>query len=269
MIGLLIAAEVLLAVVMAAGFLYQRRAKNAGWVDVFWTFGVGAAGVLVALYPLAGGAPNARQWLVAALIAVWSLRLGLYIVFRVTGSEQEDLRYVNFRKEWGADFQRKMFWFMQRQAWGSIVLPLAILLAAQFPSPELRLADYIGLVILTAAILGEMIADRQLIAFKKNPANKGKICDTGLWSLSRHPNYFFEWLHWFAYPVMAIEFSGIYPQGFLALLAPALMYYVVVHGTGIPPLEAHMLRTRGDAFRRYQDRTRALLPLPKFGGGAS
>ncbi len=268
MIWLLVAAEILLAVVMAVGWFYQRNARNAGWVDVFWTFGVGAAGILVALFPLEGGVPNARQWLVAALVAVWSLRLGLYIVFRVTGSAQEDLRYVNFRKEWGRDFQRKMFWFMQRQAWGSIVLPLAILLAAQFPSSQLRVADFIGLAILAIGIFGEWIADRQLIAFKKDPANKGKICDVGLWSLSRHPNYFFEWVNWFAYPVMAIEFAGVYPQGFLALIAPALMYYVVAHGTGIPPLEAHMLRTRGDAFRKYQDRTRALIPFPKFGGGA-
>jgi steroid 5-alpha reductase family enzyme len=267
MIALLLIAEIVLAAVMAAGFLYQRRVNNAGWVDVFWTFGVGAVGVFVALYPLSGGMPHARQWLVAALVAIWSLRLGLYIVFRVNGSAQEDLRYVHFRKEWGADFQRKMFWFMQKQAWGSILFPLAIMLAAQYPAPGLRIADFIGIAILAISIFGEWTADRQLIAFKADPANKGKICDTGLWSLSRHPNYFFEWLNWVAYPVMAIDFTLAYPQGFLALLAPALMYYVVVHGTGIPPLEAHMLRTRGDAFRRYQERTRALVPFPKFGGG--
>jgi steroid 5-alpha reductase family enzyme len=268
MILLLIYAEILLAVVMAVGWLYQRRANNAGWVDVFWTFGIGAAGIFVALFPLAGAAPDARQWLVAALVAVWSLRLGFYIVFRVSGNPQEDLRYVNFRKEWGGDFQNKLFWFMQRQAWGSIVLPLAIMLAAHFPAPILRVADFIGLAILAVAIVGEWVADRQLIAFKANPSNKGKICDAGLWSLSRHPNYFFEWINWFAYPVMAIEFAGIYPQGFLALLAPALMYWVVAHGTGIPPLEAHMLRTRGDAFRAYQARTRALVPFPKFGSAS-
>ena len=80
--------------------------------------------------------------------------------------------------------------------------------------------------------------------------------------MSRHPNYFFEWLGWLAYPLFAIDLSGGYPAGWFALAAPAFMYWLLVHVSGIPPLEQQMLRTRGDAYRAYQQRTRAFVPLP-------
>ncbi len=267
MIVALAVAEGLLIVAMAAGWLVQRRLNNAGWVDVFWTFGVGISGILVALWPMPEGGAVARQTLIASLVALWTLRLGLYVALRVARST-EDLRYVALRKEWGADFQRSLFWFMQRQAWGSILFVMAIAVAAHHPAPALRIADVVGAAILIIAIGGEWIADLQLERFKRDPANRGRICDVGLWSLSRHPNYFFEWLGWVAYPVIAIDLAGGYWPGFLALGAPALMYWVVVHGTGIPHLEAHMLRSRGEAFRRYQERTRIFFPIPKIGGAS-
>jgi steroid 5-alpha reductase family enzyme len=113
-----------------------------------------------------------------------------------------------------------------------------------------------------AAIVGEAIADRQLRAFKSDLANGNAICDVGLWRWSRHPNYFFEWLLWLAYPTIAIDFTGHNPYGWLSLAAPICMYWILVHVSGIPPLEDHMLRSRGEAFRAYQKRTRAFLPLP-------
>lgn len=268
MLVALVAAEGLLIAAMAAGWLVQRRLNNAGWVDVFWTFGVGLSGIMAALWPVANGGAQTRQVLIAVLAAAWALRLGLHVAIRVARSP-EDLRYVAFRKEWGTDFQRRLFWFMQRQAWGSILFVIAIAVAAHHPAPALRVADFLGAAILIVAISGEWIADLQLQAFKRDPANRGRICDTRLWSLSRHPNYFFEWFGWLAYPVIAIDPTGGYWQGFFALGAPALMYWVVVHGTGIPPLEAHMLRSRGDAFRRYRSRTRAFFPFPKTGGAES
>jgi steroid 5-alpha reductase family enzyme len=81
--------------------------------------------------------------------------------------------------------------------------------------------------------------------------------------LSRHPNYFFEWLCWLAYPLIAINLSGYNPLGWLTLAAPACMYWVLVHVSGIPPLEEHMLRSRGAQFRALQARTRPFFPLPK------
>jgi steroid 5-alpha reductase family enzyme len=264
-IAVLLAVWLLLIVTMAVGWVYQCRVANAGFVDVFWTFGTGAACVVAALYPAGAAGTGYRQWLVAAIVVVWTLRLGIHMLLRVAPGP-EDLRYVQFRTEWGADFQRRLFWFMQKQAYGSILFPLSIFVAAHQPAPFPRAADFIAALILAVAIGGEALADRQLNAFKSNPANKGRICDTGLWAWSRHPNYFFEWLGWFAYPVMAMDFTGIYPWGFLAFTAPALMYYVLLHYTGLPPLEAHMARSRGDAWLAYKAQTPSVLvPWPKVG----
>jgi len=113
------------------------------------------------------------------------------------------------------------------------------------------------------ALLGETVADRQMAAFRADPANRGKIADTGLWGLSRHPNYFFEWLGWWSYPLIAIGTSADWAWGWAALAAPAMMYWLLVHASGIPPLEKAMLESRGEAFRAYQKRVRAFFPLPK------
>jgi steroid 5-alpha reductase family enzyme len=89
--------------------------------------------------------------------------------------------------------------------------------------------------------------------------------------MSRHPNYFFEWLGWFAYAVIAIaiDLTCSYPWGWLAVAGPVLMYWLLVHASGIPPLEAHMLRSRGDAFRAYQQRVNAFWPGPPSSVGAA
>ena len=108
------------------------------------------------------------------------------------------------------------------------------------PGDGLRPADYLGALILLIGIAGEALADAQLRAFRTDPANKGRVCDVGLWRWSRHPNYFFEWFGWLAYPVIGISFSDplSYPWGFAALLGPVFMYWILVYVTGIPPLEA-------------------------------
>ena len=97
-----------------------------------------------------------------------------------------------------------------------------------------------------------------------DPANQGRVCDVGLWRWSRHPNYFFEWFGWLAYPVIALSIDHplSYPWGWATLLAPVFMYWILVHVTGIPPLETQMLRSRGDRYRHYQSRTSAFFPLP-------
>jgi steroid 5-alpha reductase family enzyme len=142
---------------------------------------------------------------------------------------------------------------------------LSILAAAQNSATGLRLADFAGAALMVAAIAGEGLADRQLSRFKTDPHNAGGICDVGLWSWSRHPNYFFEWLGWFAYPLIAIDLTGAYPWGWAAFAAPALMYWVLNYHTGLPYLETHMARSRGEAWRSYRARTNAFVPWPPIG----
>ena len=134
-----------------------------------------------------------------------------------------------------------------------------MLLAARNPRP-LGAADVAALAVLGVAIAGEAVADAQMRRFRANKANHGKVCDTGLWRLSRHPNYFFEWFGWVAYPLFAIGSGSA--LGWLAFSGPAFMYWLLVHVSGIPPLEERMLHSRGDAYRAYQAHTRPFLPLP-------
>ena len=137
------------------------------------------------------------------------------------------------------------------------------MMAARRPFPAaLRPADFAGLAILALAIVGETVADQQMRRFKADPANHGKVNAAGLWGWSRHPNYFFEWLGWLAYPLMAVDLSGAYPQGWLALVGPAFMYLILTRLTGVPPLEDAMVRSKGEAYRAYQARTSAFVPLP-------
>jgi steroid 5-alpha reductase family enzyme len=247
--------------VMAAAWYVQQKTGNSGWVDVSWSLGVGLVAFIAAAWPVEANWPNWRQLLVAVLAASWCVRLGIHIARR-TRAATDDLRYRNMIIQWGHDAPRRMFWFLQSQAAVGIILAVSITVAAHNPNPGLRIQDFIGLALLMSAILGEALADRQLQTFKDDPANRNAVCDIGLWCWSRHPNYFFEWLSWIAYPIIAIDFSGHNPFGWLALAAPACMYWVLVHVSGIPPLEEHMLRSRGDAFHAYQKRTRPFLPLP-------
>ena len=252
-----------LSILMAIAWMVQQRSGNSGWVDTIWSFSVGLTGAASALWPIAGATPNPRQWLVAGLAAIWSLRLGVHIARRSAGIS-DDPRYAAFTRDWGRDAPRKMFIFLQNQGFGSIPLVFAAFVAARFPADALRLQDYLGALILLAGIAGEALADAQLKRFRDDPANKGRVCDAGLWRWSRHPNYFFEWLGWLAYPVIAI--SPDYGWGWAALLAPAFMYWILVHVTGIPPLEEEMLRSRGERYRDYQSRTSAFFPLPPHRG---
>jgi steroid 5-alpha reductase family enzyme len=256
-----------LSVLMAGAWMVQQRTGNSGWVDTIWTFAVGLVGAGSALWPVADAAPNARQWLVAALVAIWSVRLGLHIAVR-TAAIPDDPRYAAFAREWGVDSPRRMFVFLQNQGFGSIPLVFAIFVAARFPQAALRIEDYLGALILLIGIAGEALADAQLRNFRIDPANKGRVCDVGLWRWSRHPNYFFEWFGWLAYPVIAIpiedplSYPFYYPWGWASLLAPVFMYWILVHVTGIPPLEQQMLRSRGERYRDYQSRTSMFFPLP-------
>jgi steroid 5-alpha reductase family enzyme len=171
---------------------------------------------------------------IALLVAIWSVRLGIYIVIR-TWRAPEDRRYAAFRDEWREAFKRRMFWLLQTQAAAGALLAISVLLAARSPRTTIGPPDLGGVAVLAIAIIGEAIADAQLRRFRRDPNNQGRVCDRGLWSLSRHPNYFFEWFGWLAYPLFAINLDGTTPWGWLALSGPIFMYWLLVYVSGIPP----------------------------------
>jgi steroid 5-alpha reductase family enzyme len=257
----LAALAISLSLLMALAWVVQQRTGNSGWVDTIWTYSIGLVAAISALWPLDQGL-SARKWLVAALVLLWAVRLGTHIAFRTMGGT-DDPRYAVYAQEWGPAAPRRMFAFLQAQAFASMPLVFAVFLAAHAPRTPLGIQDYLGAAIALAAIGGEALADEQLRRFKIHPINTGRVCDVGLWRWSRHPNYFFEWFGWLAYPVIAL--SPAYPWGWASIAAPAIMYWILVHVTGIPPLEAQMLRSRGDRYRAYQARTSAFFPLPPRG----
>ncbi len=250
----------LAALCLAFGLLYvvARRVDNYGIVDIAWSYAFGA---LAAFYALAGPGWPVRRALIAAMAILWSARLGTHLAIRVIGHHPvEDGRYQQLRKDWQANFRAKMAGFFQMQAVSVVLLGAAFLVACLNPAPVLHPLEIAGAVLWLIAISGEALADAQLAAFKRHTANKGQVCDVGLWRYSRHPNYFFEWLIWVAFFVFALGS----PWGWVAIIGPASILYLLLRVTGIPMTEEQSIRSRGDAYRRYQQTTSAFIPwLPR------
>ncbi len=239
------------ALMLGLWFL-QRRTKNAGIVDVGWAFGIGALTLGVAVF--SSGAVS-RRVLVVAMTVTWSVRLGFHLLGRVT-SELEDGRYKNIR-DWAGERQGAvlLIFFLMQATW-VVLFALPQYIAMQNPR-TIGALDVLAIAILAVSLIGESIADRQLSMFRKSEANKGEVCQVGLWRYSRHPNYFFEWLHWFAYPVLAIGMGHI---AWLTLVGPVLMLFFLLKITGIPPTEKRALQSRGERYREYQRTTSAFIP---------
>ncbi|WP_426690572.1 DUF1295 domain-containing protein [Rhodanobacter ginsengiterrae] len=239
---------------MTLGWQWQRKRSNAGIVDALWAAGVGGSAVLLAL--TGSGTPWTRLAL-ALLGGTWGARLAVHLWRRVCG-EPEDGRYQNLRAHWHGS-QWKFFAFFQFQA--VLIVLFALPFVAVARNPHLS-----GWWLLAAAaiwlfsVIGEAIADAQLAGFRHSPANKGRTCREGLWRYSRHPNYFFEWLHWFAYVCLAVGS----PLAWLAWSGPLVMYVFLRWISGVPYTEAQALRNRGDDYRDYQRSTPMLIPwFPK------
>jgi steroid 5-alpha reductase family enzyme len=133
----------------------------------------------------------------------------------------------------------------------------------QNPSPTFTLWELAGGLLWLAAVGGEWVADRQLVRFRADPVNRGRTCRDGLWRYSRHPNYFFEALHWWAYVLMGV---GV-PFGWVTLLGPLLMTVALLKISGFPLAEAQALASRGEDYRNYQRTTSAFIPwFPKQAG---
>ena len=202
----------------------------------------------------------------AGLVALWSLRLSAHLARRVAALHpEEEGRYVELRRRWADDVNGHFFRFFMLQGLLNVGLSIPFIFVCMDPASTPGLGMTLGVVTFFVGIWGEALADAQLNAFKKDPANAGKVCETGLWRYSRHPNYFFEWLVWCAFALMASSS----PWGWISWTCPALMLYFLLRVTGIPATEEQALRSRGDAYRAYQARTSAFVPWPPRGGPES
>jgi steroid 5-alpha reductase family enzyme len=249
-----LAALLFAVVLMALVWRLAVRIGNAGIVDIAWAAGFAP---LVIWYATAARGAPARRSLIALMVSIWSLRLGAYLYVRVRSHHpREDRRYARLRSDWGAQANRKMFGFFQLQAALLVLLSTPWLLISLNRQGRLQALEWAACLLWLAAIAGEALADRQLQRFKADPAHRGAVCQRGLWRYSRHPNYFFEWLVWVAYFVMALAS----PWGWVTLYCPALMLYFLLRVTGIPLTEQLSLQDKGAAYAEYQRRTSAFVP---------
>lgn len=248
------------ALIMASAWTMWRVSGNAGFVDSIWTFGVSIVAFLIAFLPLEQDESIERRLSVAALVALWGLRLGTHIWHR-SRTKGNDPRYMRLLEEWGPQRAWRMFVFLQIQALCSLPLFIAVALAAHNSAAEFGVLDGIALLVAGVAVIGEGVADEQLRRYQKLMPHGTGVCDIGLWRYCRHPNYFFEFLLWCAFPLFALSGAESF-AAFLAMVGPICMYWLLVYVSGVPPLEEHMLASRGQAYRLYQQRTNVFFPLP-------
>ncbi len=236
----------------AAVWYVSVRVANYGFLDVVWSLSIA---VLAPLYAVLGDGDVMRRASFAIVGAVWSLRLGLYILIRVRRLHpREDARYRTLRERWPGP--GRFLLFFELQALIAVLFSLPFLLAALNPQPGLGLCERLGLGLALFACAGESLADWQAQRFKSNAANARAVVDVGLWRYSRHPNYFFESLVWWGFFIAALDSR----YGALTVVCPLLMLYLLLRVTGIPLTEKHSLESRGEAYRAYQRVTSRFVP---------
>jgi len=244
---------------MVAFYGLRRLLHKAAIVDVGWTLGVGLTAVA---YAATGTGDLFRRLLLGMLAGAWSFRLGFFLLFDRVLTGKEDSRYETLMNAWGEDAERRLFRLFLAQAIFIVFFSLPFLPAANSPVRPFTWWDAVAVAVWLTAVLGESLADRQLARWRGNPDNRGWTCRHGLWRYSRHPNYFFEWVHWWSYVFLAIGS----PWWWLTLFGPALMFYILNRVTGIPYAEAQALKSRGEDYARYQRTTSAFFPwFPRRG----
>ncbi len=259
---------------MAVTWMLARRWSNYGVVDVVWSAGfapiaigywVGAA--CRAYDTKLNGFPEwsfFRALVLVLMVVFWSIRLAWHLGHRVKKHHPiEDVRYARLRLKWGASAPFRMFVFFLLQGVLQVFLSFPFLFAClnvRIPvrSNPFALLETLSIMTWLVGLIGESIADAQLDHFRSNPSNRGKVCRTGLWAWSRHPNYFFEWIIWVAYWLYACGSPG----GGSSFFAPALIFVFLTRVTGIPMTEALSIESKGEAYRDYQRCTSAFVPWP-------
>ena len=252
MIGLLAVGLAISATYFAITWAISVRIKNYGLLDVAFSYGVA---ILAPIYAAYGPGDPLRKWAFTIIGVVWSLRLGSYILVRVLRHHPtEDARYQTLRARWPGPL--RFLGFFQMQALLVVIFSLPFLFASFNPAPALSPLEVIGMIVAGLAVLGEAVADMQMQAFKRDQANRGRVCDIGLWRYSRHPNYFFESMVWWGCFLVATAS----PWGWITIACPLLMLYFLLKVTGIPLTEEYAVKSKGAAYREYQRTTSAFVP---------
>ncbi|XP_072971982.1 uncharacterized protein [Typha angustifolia] len=216
--------------------------------------------VILAILTLAvKGAWHFRQVVLTALVVVWGLRLGLFLLMRIM-NWGEDRRFDEMRNNLG---KLAVFWLFQAVWVWTVSLPLTIVNASD-RNPSVKPQDFIGWIMWGVGIFIEATADQQKLIFKNSPVNKGKWCDAGIWKYSRHPNYFGEMLLWWGIFVASTPILG--GAEWLVIFGPIFLTLLLLFVSGIPLLEesADKRFSSVPEYRAYKNTTSPLIPLPPF-----
>jgi steroid 5-alpha reductase family enzyme len=252
--GLLLVGALVASVSMAALWGLAVRIGDASHVDVAWAILIACCAIL---YALLGDGSTDHRWLAAVLASVWGFRLGLYLLFNRVLGKEEDGRYRTLRERWGAKANRNFFLFFQFQALFVVYFSLPYAFTAQDPADGLGALEWVGAAVWAIGNAGVIVSDWQLARWRSRPENSGKTARAGLWSWSRHPNYFFELVTWCGVALVATAA----PWGWLSWIVPAGLLFLLFRVTGIPATEAQALRSRSD-YAEYQRTTSVFVPLP-------
>lgn len=236
-------------------WLVSIKLRNVSIVDLFWGFGFVVAGWV---YFINTEGFETRKILLMSLVTVWGLRLSIYLAWRNLG-KGEDFRYQKFRKDFGDGYWWYSFFsvfLLQGILMWLISVPL---LGAQFyPEKTLGVLDFIGVAIWVIGFVFEAGGDLQLARFKANPANRGKVLDTGFWHFTRHPNYFGDAAVWTGYGLICISGGSYWP-----VLGSVLMTALIIKVSGVALLEK-TLNTTKPGYQEYVRKTSAFIPwFPK------
>jgi steroid 5-alpha reductase family enzyme len=233
---------------------WQARGGNPALVDVAWSYGTGACGVVLALN---ADGDLERRIVAAVLAGIWGLRLGTYLAIRLS-HHPEDRRYTAMREKWGDRANIFMLGFFMLQALFVVLYGLPMLAGATGGSP-FGPVGILGIVLIVSGMIGVTIADLQLLGFKTDSNREpNDVCRVGLWSWSRHPNYFFEWIIWCGWAVLSLSGS----LWWLGIAGALCMLWFLFKVTGIPHVEREALKKRGDSYREYQRTTSVFIPRP-------
>lgn len=251
----------LISVAVNGGFfLLASRMKTDVFTDITYSLSF----VLVALASFALRSGQVPEQVFALIfVVVWAVRLGSYL-FRRIRKTGVDHRFDAMRE---SPVRFGMFWALQAITVWVLMLPFAALMAngelgGSMPLFE-RVALLLGTVLWIFGFIIEAVADKQKSDFKKDPANEGKFMKTGLWELSRHPNYFGEILVWWGIGILALPWMRGW--SLLTMIGPVFITFLLVFVSGIPLVEkAWKEKYSGDPeFEEYMQNTRMLLPLKK------
>jgi steroid 5-alpha reductase family enzyme len=238
---------------MVLGWLISLRYRNVTIVDSMW--GLGFVLIVWITFFFAEGFVG-RNILIAVLATVWGLRLSIHLSRRNWGTG-EDPRYAQWRKKSGERFWLvSLFKVFLLQALVMWIIALVLQMGQLSPAPDQFVwLDMVGALVWAVGFFFESIGDWQLLRFKANPANNGRVMDRGLWAYSRHPNYFGEFLIWWGFFLITLST----PNSWWTAISPLAITLVLLKMTGIPLTESSIVNTR-PGYREYIKRTSAFIP---------